>query len=55
VTVSVGIAAGATDRFGSAERLMAVADQGVYAAKHAGRDRWVVAEPDSQGPIVSAA
>lgn len=53
VTVSVGVAvtrpAGAADRQG----LVVRADAALYAAKHAGRHRYVVAPPDGGLPVTS--
>jgi two-component system, cell cycle response regulator len=51
--VSVGIAA-FPDHGRSAPDLMRAADGALYAAKHSGRDRWVLAgRPDGEGVAVA--
>jgi diguanylate cyclase (GGDEF)-like protein len=46
LTASLGIATW-SDRFDNAEEVVRRADQALYAAKHAGRDRLVVWEAES--------
>jgi diguanylate cyclase (GGDEF)-like protein len=50
VTVSAGIATAAGTAGADAERLMADADEALYASKRAGRDRATLAPPPPPGP-----
>ncbi len=48
VTVSVGVVSVDAYRIASHDAAVELADQALYAAKHQGRDRYVVAEPTAQ-------
>ena len=55
VTMSIGVASVQLNRPGTPDELMAAADEGLYAAKEAGRDRICTARPRAGIPKMNAA
>ena len=54
MTVSVGVVSADAYRMTSHDAAIDLADQALYAAKHQGRDRYVVVEPTLTRPDPSA-